>query len=73
VKAPWSPGRSSYPGVSATTSGWTRRKQNANKNKQMKGKLLSFAFIYFSESGLFKGLSAENKKNSLSLHLAWWL
>jgi hypothetical protein len=29
------------------------------KRKQMKGKLLSFVFIYFSESGLFKGLRAK--------------
>jgi hypothetical protein len=27
-----------------------------NKSKQMKAKLLGFAFIYFSESGLFNGL-----------------
>jgi hypothetical protein len=34
-------------------------KEKARKSKQMKEKLLSFAFIFFSESGLFKGLRAE--------------
>jgi len=31
----------------------------ANKSKQIKAKSLSFAFIYFSESGLFNGLQAK--------------
>jgi hypothetical protein len=31
----------------------------ANKSKRMKAKRLAFAFFYFSESGLFKGLLAK--------------
>jgi hypothetical protein len=39
------------------TTGETEGAQaEANKCKSMKPKLLSFAFIYFSESGLFNGL-----------------
>jgi hypothetical protein len=30
----------------------------------MKAKMLSFIFIYFSESGLFKGLRPKKLKNS---------
>jgi hypothetical protein len=33
----------------------------------MKAKLVSFAFIYFPESGLFKGLRAKKIKNFFSV------
>jgi hypothetical protein len=36
----------------------------------MKAKRLSFSFIYFSESGLFKGLRAKKIKNSPRSQLA---
>jgi hypothetical protein len=36
----------------------------------MKAILLSFPFIYFSESGLFKGLRPEKIKNSSQVQLA---
>lgn len=39
-----------------------RREIPASKCKQMKAKLLSFVFNNFSESGLFNGLRAKNKK-----------
>jgi hypothetical protein len=32
---------------------------SGSKRKQMKAILLSFVFIHFSESGLFKGLRAK--------------
>jgi hypothetical protein len=36
---------------------WVSQAQaKERKRKQMKAKLLSFAFIYFLESGLFNGL-----------------
>src|ERR1700677_3586483 len=38
------------------------REFGENKSKEMKAKLLSFVFICFSESGLFKGLRAKKVK-----------
>jgi hypothetical protein len=37
---------------------------NENKRKQMKAKLLSFAYVYFFESGLFNGLQLIQIKKS---------
>jgi hypothetical protein len=39
----------------------------ASKRKQMKAKFLSFIFIYFFESGLFKGLRPIQAKKSGAL------
>jgi hypothetical protein len=48
-----------------TTDATERPLAKANKGKSMKAKLLSFAFIYFSESGLFNGLrSIQIKKTA---------
>jgi hypothetical protein len=44
-----------------------------SKRKQMKAKLLSFAFMSFSESGLFKGLRAKKIKNPTPSQLASWV
>jgi hypothetical protein len=43
------------------------RKQTQIKIKEIKGKRLSFPFIYFSESGLFNGLQPIQIKKLLVL------
>jgi hypothetical protein len=48
------------------SGGRKQRKGNECKGKEMKGKLLSFAFIYFSESGLFKELQRIKIKKSFA-------
>ncbi|MGC2786605.1 MAG: hypothetical protein WA397_22785 [Roseiarcus sp.] len=40
------------------------------KSKEMKAKLLSFPFVFFSESGIFKGLRREKMKKSGAVQLA---
>jgi hypothetical protein len=38
------------------------RQAKASQQKKMKAKSLSFSFLYFSESGLFKGLRPKKIK-----------
>jgi hypothetical protein len=57
-----------------TTGTTGRRQAKASKCKWMKAKLLSFPFIYFSESRLFKGLRRKKiKKSAAGLNLPRWL
>jgi hypothetical protein len=62
-------GKSAIAGTKQSTRARAKnsRKQDASSQKLTKMKMLAFAFFYFSESGLFKGLHAiQAIKNSLS-------